>query len=102
MFGDIGWLPPFRYLGCPTVYGRGRAKLFIPLIDKIKGKISGWHNNILSLEGKLIMLKHELSSIPMHILAVCDLPKKVIKVIEKLFVIFFWGSKDGKGHEGLG
>ncbi|KAJ6835672.1 uncharacterized protein M6B38_330560 [Iris pallida] len=44
----------FLNLGCPMSPGNRRADLFIQLIDKIKGRIEGWHKNMLSLGGRLI------------------------------------------------
>ncbi|KAJ6823958.1 uncharacterized protein M6B38_128365 [Iris pallida] len=88
--------PPFVYLGCPMAYGRRRSNLFTPLIDKINCRIKGWHNNTMSPGGRLILLRHVLGAIPMYILAACNPPKNVLRVIEKLFVSFFWGHGYGR------
>lgn len=68
--------------------------MFEPLIQKIKRKVEGWFNNLLSLGGKLILLKHILNSIPIYTLSACIPPKSVIAILEKLFNYFFWGHKN--------
>lgn len=88
--------PPFTYLGCPLTYDRRKTDLLSQLVDKIKGRIEGWHNSILSPGGKLVLLlKHVLMVIPMYSLAASNPPKKVVKNIEKRFASFFWGRQIG-------
>lgn len=57
--------------------GRKRAIYFQSIIDKISSHISGWQHNLI---------KHLLSSIPIHILSVISPPKWTIKEIERIFL----------------
>ncbi|XP_027109354.1 uncharacterized protein [Coffea arabica] len=44
--------------------------------------------------GHLILIKPVISAIPLHVLAVMDPPKRVIKCLERLMVNFFWGQSE--------
>ena len=87
---------PFVYLGCKLVKGKRRMEHFQPLIDRIQAKLAGWKNRLLSPGGRLILIKHVLSSIPIYTLAVSELPRGVIKRIEKLMSTFLWGEVEGR------
>ncbi|VFR01281.1 unnamed protein product [Cuscuta campestris] len=54
--------------------------------------------------GRLILIKHVLSSIPLHIMAVHTIPKSIINALNSSMANFFWGQKQGKPTEvgGLG
>lgn len=42
-----------------------------------------------------MLIKHVLSSIPLHVFAIFDPPKSVITTLEHIFSRFLWGSHDG-------
>lgn len=44
----------------------------------------------------MILIKHVLSAMPVHLLSICQPPKTIIKHIERVFANFFWGSSEGK------
>ena len=48
------------------------------------------------MSGRLILVKHVLSSIPVHILVVTKVTDGVIKQIERLLCDFLWGVCEGK------
>ncbi|KAF5474793.1 hypothetical protein F2P56_006657 [Juglans regia] len=89
---------PFTYLGVPIVDGRLKACDFGDLLGKVNKKIAGWKMKILSAGGRTIMLRHVLSSIATHLLAVLDVPKVVIRSLNKLLSSFFWGESGGKSR----
>ncbi|KAG2720837.1 hypothetical protein I3760_02G052600 [Carya illinoinensis] len=87
---------PCNNLGVPLHVGRMTIKLFEPLLLKLQKKLAGWKSNILSFGGKIILLKHVLSSMPIHVLSVMNLPKGVFKAIKSIFSSFLWNSTDDK------
>ncbi|KAG6658115.1 hypothetical protein CIPAW_04G137600 [Carya illinoinensis] len=87
---------PCTYLGVPLHVGRMTIRLFEPLLLKLQKKLAGWKSNILSFGGKIILLKHVLSSMPIHVLSVMNLPKGVFKAIKSIFSNFIWNSTDDK------
>ncbi|VFQ90414.1 unnamed protein product [Cuscuta campestris] len=52
-------------------------------------------NKALNPIGRLILIKHVLSSIPLHLMAVHSLPLEVIKLLHKKMASFLWGVKEG-------
>ncbi|KAF5446730.1 hypothetical protein F2P56_032333 [Juglans regia] len=82
---------PFKYLGVPIVNGRLKAFDFTDLLGKVKKKIAGWKMKLLSVGGRTVLLRHVLSSMATHLLAVLHVPKIVIRELNKLLSSFFWG-----------
>lgn len=52
---------------------------------------------VLSPAGRLILIKHVLTAIPMHIMAVMEPPLAVLDELEGIFSRFLWGS-NANGH----
>ncbi|VFQ82120.1 unnamed protein product [Cuscuta campestris] len=84
----------FTYLGSTVVRGKLRKAHCQALIQKFERRIAAWYSRKLNQMGRLILIKHVLSSIPLHILAVQELPKSVIKCLHRMMTNFFWGAKD--------
>ncbi|KAK6785843.1 hypothetical protein RDI58_014368 [Solanum bulbocastanum] len=51
---------------------------------------------MLSYGGKYILIKHVLQTLPVYILTVLTPPKGIIKLMERHFSRFFWGSTTDK------
>nr|XP_027072034.1 uncharacterized protein LOC113696849 [Coffea arabica] len=51
-------------------------------------------HRILSTEGKVVLLRSVLSSIPIYLLAAASLPRRVFALLEKVMADFLWGSTD--------
>lgn len=77
---------PCIYIGVPLHVGRLTTRLFNSLILKLQKKLVGWKSNILSFGGKITLSKHVLSSMPIHILSVLNIPKGVYKGIISIFL----------------
>jgi len=77
-----------------------RLSFWEPLLNRIKSKLSGWSSNHLSINGRLILLKSVLSSLPVYALSFFKAPTGIISSIESLFNCFFWGGvlTTGKYH----
>ncbi|XP_075084814.1 uncharacterized protein LOC142168056 [Nicotiana tabacum] len=63
---------------------------------KLSKELNGWQANMLSSMGRIILIKHVLQSLPTYILSAMNPPKGIIKLVEKHFANFFWGTNDGK------
>ncbi|WRX28178.1 Reverse transcriptase domain - like 10 [Theobroma cacao] len=83
---------PVTYLGAPLHKGPKKVLLFYFLISKIRDRISGWENKILSPGGRITLLRSVLSSLPMYLLQVLKPPVTVIERIDRLFNSFLWGD----------
>ncbi|GJW91755.1 hypothetical protein Tco_0169308 [Tanacetum coccineum] len=64
------------------------------LVDHFKARMSGWKANLLSIGGRLTLIKSVLGSLGIYYLSIFKVPEIVVKSIESLRVAFFWG-----GHE---
>lgn len=92
---------PVKYLGLPLISGRCKKAFFSAIVDKIKilRKVKGWRSSLLSAGGRLILIKHVLSAIPIYTLASTAIQKGIHSLIEKHFSNFFWCSNEGKNKK---
>lgn len=81
-------LLPMTYLGCPLFNGRKKIAYFAPLMQKIHTRLAGWKGRFLSSGGRLVLLRHVLQAMPIHLLSTMDPPKGVLRHLECLFSNF--------------
>lgn len=62
-----------HYLGSPTVWGRSRNEAMHFIKEKVQFRIDGWRNNLLNNEGKEVMIKSLITSIPTYAMSVFKL-----------------------------
>lgn len=60
------------------------------MVRKVRERISGWANRLLSFGGKLVLIRHVLSSMPLHLFHVFRPPATVVQRLERLFTRFLW------------
>lgn len=87
MIGFVEGSFPFIYLGALIITGRLMARLFGPLVQKIKNKVSSWKGKMLSQEGSLVLILHVLSSMVTHTLAVLLVPQVVGSLENQLYYL---------------
>ena len=87
--------PPIDYLGYKLVKGRVKSTQFQPLIDKLNKRLARWKGKLLTIGGRMILIKHVLVAIPLHNLLTQEPPKQVLHRLEQLMSRFFWGTIDG-------
>ncbi|XP_041020448.1 uncharacterized protein LOC121262091 [Juglans microcarpa x Juglans regia] len=79
-----------------SVYeGRLTTRIIKPFVEKVQKKVAGWKFKLLSQGGRLILLRHVLASMPVHILYVINVPLTSIARINSLLSSFFWGQVNG-------
>ena len=61
MSGAVNW-DSFKYLGVPIVKTNSKSSDWIPIVEKIKRKITGWGSVWLNLAGKVVLVKAVLNS----------------------------------------
>nr|GFA60181.1 RNA-directed DNA polymerase, eukaryota, reverse transcriptase zinc-binding domain protein [Tanacetum cinerariifolium] len=64
------------------------------LIDCFKAILSGWKVNLLSIGGRLTLIKFVLGSLGIYYFSIFKAPEMVIKSLESLRANFFWGSHE--------
>jgi hypothetical protein len=68
--------------------------MLLPLIDKVADYLPGWKASLLNKAGRLTLVKVVLTVVPIYNLIALDLPKWVLKAIDKKRRSFLW-----KGHQ---
>ena len=87
---------PFDYLGCPIFLGRTRINYFDGLLGKLRKKLAGWKLQLLSVGGRMQLVCHVLLSMPLHLLAVHEVPVTVLQSVRWICTSFLWdGEIDG-------
>ncbi|XP_071906033.1 uncharacterized protein [Coffea arabica] len=87
---------PVKYLGVPLYLGRSKTILFDGVLSSVRNKLHHWSSRFLSAGGKLILLRHVLSSMPLYLLQVTRPTKGVLLKLGRLFNAFLWDGKDGR------
>lgn len=85
---------PFTYLGCSIFRGSFKISHFDDMVWKIRDKISGWANQLLSFGGKLVLIRHVLLSMPLHLLHVHCPHAAVVQLLERFFNWFLCGDSE--------
>lgn len=86
---------PFNYLGVPVGASPKRKKFWVHISTKVKTKPSAWKCSSLNKQGRSILIKPTLNSLPLYWMNFFSLPKGVIKEIDLTRRRFFWGEMQG-------
>ena len=75
---------PVHYLGFPLYFGRCKSAYFREVGQAVLGRILSWKSKFLSTARMMVLIKHVLSSIPLHLLFASIIPIFVFKGIQKV------------------
>jgi hypothetical protein len=92
---NIGALP-FNYLGAPIFKGKPKVIHFQPIADKIKSKLASWKASLLSMAGRVQMVKSVINNMLLHTMAVYSWPISLLKEIERWIKNFIWSGDTDK------
>ncbi|XP_059629767.1 uncharacterized protein LOC132272684 [Cornus florida] len=85
---------PIKYLGLPlSPYGLKKANCQC-LIDKVSGKINCWCTKMLSVAGKVELIRSTINPIFLYWCSIYTVPVFVINQLQKMCRNFIWGSTD--------
>ncbi|MCH83158.1 RNA-directed DNA polymerase (Reverse transcriptase), partial [Trifolium medium] len=70
---NIG-VTPFLYLGVPIFRGKPKASHLRPIADKVKIKLSAWKASLLSLAGRVQLIKSVIHGMLMHTFLIYSWP----------------------------
>ncbi|KAJ9541443.1 hypothetical protein OSB04_027949 [Centaurea solstitialis] len=87
---------PFLYLGLPVGDNMAKLKPWAKLVEGMKLKLSCWKARVLSIGGRLTLIKAVLTALPLYFFSIFKVPDGVIKQLEKIRRNFFWGFKEGE------
>ena len=83
---------PIRYLGLPLYLGRSKSAYFVEVCQAVVVQIMSWKLRLISPGGRIILVKHVLASIPVHLLSAVVCPVSIFNRIEQACANFLWGS----------
>lgn len=83
---------PFVYLGVPLFKGKPKKCHLQPIADKIRLKLASWKGSLLSIMGRIQLVKsiiHGMLSYSFHVYA---WPIALLKLIDKWIKNFIWSG----------
>ena len=90
---------PVRYLGLPLLTKRMIVLDYLPLIEKIRKRVSSWTGRFLSYAGRLQLINSVIMSLTNFWMAAFRLPSGCIKEIERLCSSFLWSGPELNGRK---
>jgi hypothetical protein len=88
---SVGSLP-FTYLGVPIFRGKPKASYLQPIANKIKIKLANWKASLLSMAGRVQLVKAVIQSMLIHCLSVYSWSISILKEIERNIRNFIWSG----------
>lgn len=83
---------PFTYLGLPIGGNLSRLQAWDPIIDKISHKLASWKGKMLSIGGRITLIKSSLANLPLYYMSLFSIPKGVVEKMNKITRQFLWSG----------
>ncbi|GAU22700.1 hypothetical protein TSUD_138230 [Trifolium subterraneum] len=83
---------PFNYLGVPIFKGKPKVCHLQPIADKIKLKLSAWKASLLSIAGRVQLVRAVIQSMLVYSITLYCWPVTLLKDIEKWVRNFIWSG----------
>ena len=83
---------PFTYLGVPIFRGKPKKSYFQPIADKVKLKLAAWKASLLTMAGRVQLIKSVAQSMLLHCLSIYSWPISLIKDLERWMRNFLWSG----------
>ncbi|KAK8995707.1 hypothetical protein V6N11_075967 [Hibiscus sabdariffa] len=93
---------PTEYLGMSLGVRHNSIKLWEPILKKLSTKLVSWKSQLLSLGGRICLVKSVLSSLSIFFMSLLRLPAAITKRITGLVSNFLWGGAIDKKTDSLG
>ncbi|GJY46340.1 putative RNA-directed DNA polymerase, eukaryota, reverse transcriptase zinc-binding domain protein [Tanacetum coccineum] len=84
---------PMMYLGVPVGCNMGRCEYWNHIVNKFESKLSQWNANLLSVGGRLSLIKAVLGNLPTYYMSLYRMPRYVQKRLESMRNRFFLGGE---------
>lgn len=84
----------FLYLGLSIGGDPRKLAFWDPVVSTIKSRLSGWQSRFLSFEGRLVLLKSVLTSLPVYALSFFKVLSGIISIFESIFTKKIWGGSE--------
>ena len=80
-----------KYLGLPALVGAERSDCFRHLVDRVRQRVNGWKEKLLSMGGKEVLIKSIAQAIPVYAMMVFKIPQNICKGISDTILQYWWG-----------
>lgn len=92
---------PFTYLGLPIGGNSSRLCLWDPILQRMETKLASWRGKLLSIGGRLTLIKSCLSNLPVYFMSIFSVPHGIIDKIIKLQRNLLWSGSMEKNAMAL-
>ena len=83
---------PFTYLGLPIGVSMNRLMHWQGFIDKFEAGLSKWKAYLLSIGGRLTLVKAVLGNVGIYYMSLFKVSESTLSSLERLRARFFWGQ----------
>ena len=87
---------PVSYLGLPIFKGKPKKSHLQPIADKIKSMLSAWKASLLSIAGRVTLVKSVIQGMMMHTIYLYSWPNSLLKEVEAWIRNFIWSGDISK------
>ena len=81
--------PHDKYLGLPTLVGRGKRDAFRRIKERVWSKLQSWRGKIFSMGGRELLIKSVMQSVPTYTMSVFRLPVVLCDEIQTMMARFW-------------
>nr|GEW80229.1 hypothetical protein [Tanacetum cinerariifolium] len=64
------------------------------LVDRFQSKLSSWKSNLISIGGRVTLIKSVLGSMGIYYISLFKVPEMILKSLERFRANFFWGGDE--------
>nr|GFB05589.1 reverse transcriptase domain, reverse transcriptase zinc-binding domain protein [Tanacetum cinerariifolium] len=90
---------PLQYLSVHVGFNMSRCANWIPIIRKFSSKPAQWEARLLSVGGRLSLIKSVLGNLPTYYMSLYMMPMAIHKKLEMIRNKFFIGGEEGGINE---
>ena len=83
---------PFQYLGCPIFYGKPKVIHFRMIADIIKNKLATWKGRILSIMGRLQLVKSIIHGMLFYSFHIYLWPRRLWRLMDSWIKKIIWSG----------
>ena len=89
-----------KYLGLPSLVGKGKKSSFNYIEERVWRKLQGWEGKLLSQARREVLIKSVIQAIPTYTMGCFKIPLGLCHDIEAMIKKFWWGQRgdDRKVH----
>ncbi|WVZ52423.1 hypothetical protein U9M48_003478, partial [Paspalum notatum var. saurae] len=88
---------PCKYHSIPLTVRKPSKVILLPLVDKVADCLPKWKASLLNRAGHLVVVKTVFTAIRIHLMTALDLPKCLIKAMDKLRRFLWFDQEKANG-----